>query len=97
MSLSFLIDDKYFSIILFCIFKNSILVPIARSSSNNTNDLNGLYKSTATNTGDATYYFRGAVENNYVKFAGQTWRIVRVNEDGTIRIIMQDGINNNTG
>ena len=70
--------------------------PTLTTSSNNTNDLNGLYKSTATNTGDATYYFRGAVENNYVSFAGQTWRIVRVNEDGTIKIIMQNGINNNT-
>ena len=70
--------------------------PTLTTSSNNTNDLNGLYKSTATNTGDATYYFRGNVEDNYVSFAGQTWRIVRVNEDGTIRIIMQDGINNNT-
>ena len=54
-----------------------------------------LYKSTATNTGKATYYFRGNVENNYVSFAGQTWRIVRVNEDGTIRIVMEDGINSN--
>ena len=71
--------------------------PTLTTSSNNTDDINGLYKSTATNTGDATYYFRGAVENNYVSFAGQTWRIVRINEDGTIRIIMQDGINNNTG
>ena len=58
-------------------------------------DASGLYSSTATNTGAATYYFRGAVENNYVSFAGQTWRIVRVNEDGTIRMIMQDGINDN--
>ena len=27
-----------------------------------------------------------AVKNNYVSFAGFTWRIVRINEDGTIRI-----------
>ena len=70
--------------------------PTLTTSSNNSNDLNGLYKSTATNTGDATYYFRGNVEDNYVSFAGTTWRIVRVNEDGTIRMIMQNGINNNT-
>ena len=69
--------------------------PTLTTSSNNTSDASGLYKSTATNTGDPTYYFRGNVENNYVSFAGFTWRIVRVNEDGTIRIIMQDGINNN--
>ena len=70
--------------------------PTLTTSSNNTSDASGLYKSTATNTGNPTYYFRGNVNNNYVSFAGQTWRIVRVNEDGTIRIIMQDGINNNT-
>ena len=34
-----------------------------------------------------SYYFRGAVENNYVKFAGYYWRIVRINGDGTIRMI----------
>ena len=70
--------------------------PTLTTSSNNTTDESGLYKSTDTNTGDPTYYFRGNVENNYVSFAGQTWRIVRINEDGTIRIIMKDGINNNT-
>ena len=70
--------------------------PTLTTSSNNTSDASGLYASTDTNTGKPTYYFRGNVENNYVSFAGQTWRIVRVNEDGTIRIVMQDGINNNT-
>ena len=69
--------------------------PTLTTSSNNTSDKSGLYKSTDTNTGKPTYYFRGNVENNYASFAGQTWRIVRVNEDGTIRIIMQDGINSN--
>ena len=34
-----------------------------------------------------SYYFRGEVENNYVKFAGFYWRIIRINGDGTIRII----------
>ena len=81
------------------IMKNPIIEadPTLTTSSNNTSDASGLYKSTATNTGKPTYYFRGNVENNYVSFAGFTWRIVRINEDGTIRIIMQDGINNNAG
>ena len=56
---------------------------------------NGLFKSTKTNTGRTTYYFRGNVNNNWVSFAGKLWRIVRVNEDGTVRLIMQDGINSN--
>ena len=55
----------------------------------------GFYKSTDTNTGVPSYYFRGKVDNNYVSFAGQTWRIVRINEDYTVRLIMQTGINSN--
>ena len=36
-----------------------------------------------------TYYFRGDVDNNYLSFAGQMWRIVRINGDGSIRIVTQ--------
>lgn len=56
-------------------------------------DTSGLYKSTDTNSGSSTYYFRGNVINNYVDFAGLTWRIVRINEDGTVRLILDDSIN----
>ena len=34
-----------------------------------------------------SYYFRGAVDNNYVKFANFYWRIIRINGDGSIRMI----------
>ncbi len=34
-----------------------------------------------------SYYYRGAVENNYVKFGDFYWRIVRINGDGSLRII----------
>ena len=34
-----------------------------------------------------SYYFRGASENNYIYFAGFYWRIIRINGDGSIRII----------
>ena len=34
-----------------------------------------------------SYYYRGAVTNNYVKFAGFYWRIIRVNGNGSLRII----------
>lgn len=37
-----------------------------------------------------TYYFRGAVTNNYVEFAGYTWRIIRINGDGSVRLILDD-------
>ena len=63
----------------------------------NAGDTSGLYKSVdgETNSG-TTYFYRGAVTNNYVSFAGFTWRIVRINEDGSIRLLLNDGINNNT-
>ena len=80
------------------ILKNKIITtsPTLTIPKNNQSDEDGLYVSTDTNSGAPTYYFRGNIENNYVSFAGFIWRIVRINEDGTIRIIMQDGINNNT-
>ena len=34
-----------------------------------------------------SYYYRGSVENNYVKFAGYYWRIIRINGNGSIRMI----------
>jgi len=34
-----------------------------------------------------SYYYRGAVENNYVKFGNYYWRIIRINGDGSLRII----------
>ena len=46
--------------------------------------------STKSVDGDPTYYFRGEVDNNYVSFAGSIWRIVRINEDGTVRLISNE-------
>ena len=34
-----------------------------------------------------TYYYRGNVANNNVMFAGYQWQIVRINGDGTIRLL----------
>lgn len=47
----------------------------------------------ATNDEDGvSYYFRGAAINNYVSFAGRLWRIVRINGDETVRLVMQDSL-----
>ena len=46
----------------------------------------GIYETTDYD-GNPTYYYRGSVENNYVKFAGFYWRIIRINSNGSIRII----------
>lgn len=37
-----------------------------------------------------TYYFRGNITNNYVKFSDNLWRIVRINGDGTVKLILND-------
>ena len=34
-----------------------------------------------------TYYYRGSVSGNYVKFNNMYWRIIRVNGDGSVRMI----------
>ncbi len=36
------------------------------------------------------YYFRGNVTNNYVTFAGLTWRIVKINGDGSIKLVLNN-------
>ena len=37
-----------------------------------------------------SYYFRGDVTNNNVIFAGKKWQIIRINGDGTIRLVYND-------
>lgn len=44
-----------------------------------------------------TYYYRGAVTNNYVLFAGFYWRIVRINGDNSIKLIYQGTTANASG
>ena len=45
----------------------------------------GIYET--TDDYGTTYYFRGAVTNNYIQFAGYYWRVVRINGDGSLRLI----------
>ena len=53
---------------------------------------NGLFK--AEDDYGTTYYFKGSIINNYVNFAGLNWRIVRINGDGSVRLILADTIKN---
>ena len=51
-----------------------------------------------TNNGQGvTYYYTGANPNNWVYFAGFYWRIIRINGDGSIRMIYQGTSANTTG
>ena len=55
-----------------------------------TNTANTLYKATesiAGNTPKDVYYFAGNAKNNWVKFAGFYWRIIRTNHDSSIRLL----------
>ena len=44
-----------------------------------------------------TYYFAGNPTDNWVKFANKYWRIIRINEDGSLRLIYQGTSANTTG
>ena len=35
-----------------------------------------------------SYYFRGAVTNNFVEYANMCWRIVRITGDGSIKLVL---------
>ncbi len=44
-----------------------------------------------------TYYYRGIVDNNWVKIGEEYWRIIRINGNGTIRLIYNGKTTNATG
>lgn len=54
-------------------------------ASNQGDGTKGIYS--AEDDFGTSYYFRGTVENNYIKFANKYWRIIRINGDGSIRMI----------
>jgi len=47
----------------------------------------GVFKVEDGMYGGYSYYWRGAVTNNHVIFADKCWRIIRINGDGSIRLI----------
>ena len=55
----------------------------------------GIYQ--GTDDYGTTYYYRGNVKNNIVQFAGFYWQIVRINGDGSIRLIYDGTEKNATG
>ena len=55
----------------------------------------GIYQ--GTDDYGTTYYYRGNVKNNNVYFAGFYWQIVRINGDGSIRLMYNGTIENATG
>ena len=60
-----------------------------KTISSNKNTTEALIASTEDDYG-TSYYFRGAVKNNYVEFANKCWRIVRVGGDGSVKLILHN-------
>ncbi len=46
------------------------------------------------NATDDTNYYKGGSANNFLLFSGMLWRIVKVNEDGSIKMISEEAITN---
>ena len=69
--------------------KGDIVENTTYSGISTTND-SGVYSIDDPNTGesDKIYFYRGNVNDNYFSFAGKTWRILRLNSDGTIRLVL---------
>ena len=57
--------------------------------SSNRNTTEALLASTDDDYG-TSYYFRGAVKNNYVEFANKCWRIVRITGNGAIKLVLHN-------
>ena len=39
-----------------------------------------------------SYYFRGAVNDNFINYSGMCWRIVRIQGDGTIKLVLANSM-----
>ena len=74
---------------------NLSCVTLAETELENDKSDKGLYQ--GTDDYGTTYYYRGNVKNNNVYFAGFYWQIVRINGDGSIRLIYNGTENNATG
>jgi len=57
----------------------------------------GVYAVSDGMYGGTSYYWRGATTTNYVKFGGYCWRIIRINGDGTMRLIYDGTTCHNNG
>ena len=68
---------------------NTVTTPTTTPGTEISADTEALLASTEDDYG-TSYYFRGAVKNNYVEFANKCWRIVRVSGDGSVKLILHN-------
>ena len=94
------IDGDFFCTIYFkeyptineLIFKNNEIknAPLTTPGSEVATTNEGLIKGGIDDYNSNMYYFRGKVENNYIKLGEDLWRIVKINGDGSVKIILND-------
>ena len=68
---------------------NEVKAPITTPGAAISTTSEALLASTEDDYG-TSYYFRGAVKNNYVQFANKCWRIVRINGDGSVKLVLHN-------
>ena len=68
---------------------NEVKAPITTPGAAISTETEALLASAEDDYG-TSYYFRGAVKNNYVEFANKCWRIVRVGGDGSVKLILHN-------
>ena len=66
---------------------NIVTVPSTTPGTEISSSTEAVLASTADDYG-TSYYFRGAVTNNFVEYANMCWRIVRVTGDGSIKLVL---------
>ena len=71
------------------LYNNEVKTPITAPGKEVSTASEALLASTPDDYG-TSYYFRGAVKNNYVEFANKCWRIVRVGGDGSVKLILHN-------
>ena len=71
------------------LYNNEVKVPVTTPGTTVSIASEALLSSTEDNYG-TSYYFRGNVKNNYLEFANKCWRIVRINGDGTVKLILHN-------
>ena len=69
--------------------KNKVKTPLTTPGAAISTADEALLASTEDDYG-TSYYFRGAVKNNYVEFANKCWRIVRISGDGSVKLILHN-------
>ena len=71
------------------LYNNEVKAPITTPGAAVSTASEALLASTEDDYG-TSYYFRGAVTNNYVEFANKCWRVVRVGGDGSVKLILHN-------